>query len=324
MSPLFGKKTPRTTLYFASDIHGSEKCFRKFLNGAKIYEANVAVLGGDVAGKAIQAITETSRGHYDCTFRGAHYEVEDGQELVELEQLIADFGYYAYRAQPGELESRVADNTMEALFIELMKQRLEHWMELADDRLRPLGIDAYWMLGNDDPEDLGAVLDAAPWGTHCDGKVLTLGSGHEFLSYGPSNTTPWNSYRERSEEEIAAALEKMATELQAPERAIFNVHVPPYDSGLDEAPVLDADLTVQSSAGQVKMMPVGSKAVRSAIEKVQPMLGIHGHVHESSGARMIGKTLCINPGSDYGTAVLNGFIATLESDRVRAHQFVRG
>jgi Icc-related predicted phosphoesterase len=324
MSPLFGKKTPRTTLYFASDIHGSEKCFRKFLNGAKIYEANVAVLGGDVAGKAIQAITETPTGHYDCTFRGAHYEVDDGQELVELEQLIADFGYYAYRAQPGELEQRVADDTMEALFINLMKQRLEHWMELADERLRPLGIEAYWMLGNDDPEDLGPVLDAAPWGTHCDGKVLMLGSGHEFLSYGPSNATPWNSYRERSEDEIAVALEKMATELQAPERAIFNVHVPPYDSGLDEAPVLDANLTVQSSAGQVKMMPVGSKAVRAAIEKIQPMLGIHGHVHESSGARMIGKTLCINPGSDYGTAVLNGFIATLESDRVRAHQFVRG
>lgn len=324
MSPLFAKKGARTTLYFASDIHGSEKCFRKFLNGAKIYEADIAVLGGDIAGKAIQAITEVRAGHFDCTFRGAHYEVETGSALDELEQLIADFGYYAYRAQPGELEARVADNTMETLFVKLMHERLVNWMELADERLRPLGIDAYWMLGNDDPDSLGAALDEAPWGTHCDEKVLTLKSGHEFLSFGPSNITPWNSYREVPEEQIAATLEKLAVELHSPETAIYNVHVPPYDTGLDEAPALDANLTVQASAGQVKMLPVGSTAVRAAIEKVQPMLGIHGHVHESSGSRMIGRTLCINPGSDYGSGVLNGFIATLEPDKVRAHQFVRG
>lgn len=324
MSPLFGKKAARTTLYFASDIHGSEKCFRKFLNGAKVYEADVAVLGGDVAGKAIQAITEVRSGHFECVFRGARYEIESGPELAELEQLIADFGYYPYRAQPGELEAKVADDTMEALFVELMHERLVHWMELADERLRPLGIEAYWMLGNDDPDSLNRALDDAPWGTHCDGKVLTLESGHEFLSFGPSNVTPWNSYREVPEEEIAAALEKLATELHSPETAIYNIHVPPYGSGLDEAPALDANLTVQASGGQVKMTPVGSTAVREAIEKVQPLLGIHGHVHESSGSRMIGRTLCINPGSDYGTGILNGFIASLEPDRVRSHQFVRG
>lgn len=324
MSPLFGSKAPRTLLYFASDLHGSDVCFRKFLNGAKVYGAGLVVLGGDVAGKAIQAVTRSGPGTYSCTFRGAHYEVSEGEELADLEQMIAGVGYYPYRAEPGELEARVEDGTMEKLFIELMCDRLAHWMQLADDRLRPLDIPAYWMLGNDDPEELGSVLDDAPWGEHCDGKVLQLRSGHEMLSLGYSNPTPWNTHRELTEEEIRVRLNALAAQLERPANAIFNVHAPPYDTGIDEAPLLAEDLTVQQSAGQVKMVPVGSPAVREVIERVQPLLGLHGHIHESTGFRMIGRTLCVNPGSDYGTGVLNGFIATLEPDRIRAHQFVRG
>jgi Icc-related predicted phosphoesterase len=324
MSPLFGRREPRTVLYFATDLHGSEKCFRKFLNGGKAYGADVMVLGGDVAGKAIQALTNTEGSAYECTFRGAHYEIEEGSELAELEQLIADFGYYPYRAERGELEARQAEGTMEKLFGDLMRDRLNRWMELADERLRPLGIPVYWMLGNDDPTDLSAALDAAPWGTHCDGKVLRLESGHELLSFGYSNITPWHSYRELHEDEIGLRLNALCEQLVEPARAIFNIHVPPHATGLDEAPVLGTNLTVQSSAGQVKMAPIGSTAVREVILRVQPLLGLHGHVHESCGLRQLGRTICINPGSDYGTGVLNGFIATLETDRVKVHQFVRG
>lgn len=324
MSPLFGSKAPRTVLYFASDLHGSDKCFRKFLNGAKVYGASIAVLGGDMAGKAIQAVTRVRPGHYTATFRGAKYEVDEGEELRGLEQMIADFGYYPYRAEPGELESRRADGTMEKLFVELMCDRLTHWMALAAERLQPLGVPVYWMLGNDDPEDLGAVLDDAPWGTHCDGKVLRLASGHEMLSLGYSNITPWNSYRELDDAELGRRLDDLAARLEEPANAIFNVHAPPYDTGIDEAPLLGGDLTVQQSGGQVQMVPVGSHAVRAVIERVQPLLGLHGHIHESSGFRQLGRTLCINPGSDYGTGTLNGFLATLEPDRIRAYQFVRG
>ncbi len=324
MSPLFKAKAPRTTLYFASDLHGSEKCFRKFLNGVKVYGADVAVLGGDVAGKAIQAVTRAGPGRYSTTFRGAHYEVAEGDELVELEQLIADFGYYPYREEPGELEARRQDGTIEKLFITLMADRLARWMELAAERLGPLDVPAYWMLGNDDPEELGAVLDAAAWGTHCDGQVLTLRSGHEMLSIGYSNETPWHSYRELDDAELGRRIDAMAARLEEPATAVFNVHAPPYDTGLDEAPVLSENLTVQSSAGQVRMVPVGSRAVRAAIERVQPLLGLHGHIHESSGFRQLGRTLCVNPGSDYGTGTLNGFLVTMERDRIRAHQFVRG
>jgi Icc-related predicted phosphoesterase len=313
----------RTRLYFATDLHGSEKCFRKFLNAGPVYGADVVVLGGDVAGKAIQSLVR-SDGRYHCTFRGVDYDVEEGDELSGLEQLIADHGYYPYRAEPGELEARDAEGTLDDLFLELMHARLARWLALADERLRPKGLPVYWMLGNDDPTSLEAVLDAAPWGVHADERIEVLPSGHELYSFGHSNLTPWQSYRELPEERIQAALDDASSRLQRPECAIFNVHVPPYDTGLDEAPILDSALQVQQSAGQVKMAPVGSTAVREVIERVQPMLGLHGHIHEASGFRRLGRTLCINPGSDYGIGVLNGVLVTLEPDKVKAHQFVRG
>jgi uncharacterized protein len=179
------------------------------------------------------------------------------------------------------------------------------------------------MLGNDDPPELGELLDGAPWGEHAEGSVVEL-DGHELISWGYSNITPWHSYREMTEEQLRAAIEPMCRKLRDPGRAIFNLHVPPYDTGLDEAPVLDERLRVQSSLGQVRFAPVGSSAVRELIEQVQPMLGLHGHIHESAGFRRLGRTLAVNPGSDYGTGTLNGMLATLDRDRVRSHQFVRG
>ena len=72
------------------------------------------------------------------------------------------------------------------------------------------------------------------------------------------------------------------------------------------------------------MGAVGSTAVRAAIERHQPLASLHGHVHESAGFRRIGKTLAVNPGSDYGTGALNGALLVLDGDKVKAHQLVRG
>jgi uncharacterized protein len=313
----------RTRLYFVSDLHGSGKCFRKYLNGGSIYKADVMVLGGDLAGKAIQSITKAPAGRFKFNFRGASYDLEDGEELRRVEQLIADHGYYPYRADPGELADLEAAGELDGLFLSLISERLQQWLELADERLRPHGIPIYWMLGNDDPPELAPMLDAAPWGAHCEGRDLLVGE-HEMISWGYANTTPWHTYREMTEEELRAELALLAGELSDPERAIFNLHPPPFDTGLDEAPVLDENLQVQTSAGQAKMTAVGSHAVREVIEKFQPLLGLHGHIHESAGFRKLGRTLAINPGSDYGTGVLNGVLVTLEPGKVKAYQFVRG
>jgi Icc-related predicted phosphoesterase len=205
-----------------------------------------------------------------------------------------------------------------------MRQRLTEWLDIADDRLRPLNVPLYLMLGNDDPVELGALLDNAPWGIHGEGDVLWLDDEHEMISWGYANTTPWHTYREQTEEELTTSLTALANKLTRPERAVFNVHPPPYGTQLDEAPMLDENLQVQAVLGQVRMVPVGSTSVRDIVLDRQPLLGLHGHIHESSGVRRLGRSMVINPGSDYSTGALNGALVTLNGDKVTGHQLVRG
>ena len=314
----------KTRIYFATDVHGSSKCFRKFLNAGPVYGADIMILGGDVAGKAIQSIVKGPAGKYRCNFIGVNHDVDEGPELEALEKLIADHGYYPYRAEPGELDARKEAGTLDDLFLQLMQERLTGWLTLAAERLRPLGKRLMFMLGNDDPPALERLLDAAPWGEHAEGKVLWLDDDHEMMSWGFSNRTPWNSYREQDEPAMAISLAKIAAGLSHPERAVINVHVPPFDTQLDDAPVLDENLQVQQVLGQVKIAPVGSTALREFLTERQPLLGLHGHIHEASGIRRLGRTIAINPGSDYSTGTLNGALITLEKDKVSAHQLVRG
>jgi len=312
-----------TRILFATDLHGSSKCFRKFVNAPPIYRADILVLGGDLAGKAIQTIVRESGGRWRCRFIGVDYSVEEGSDLLALERLIEDHGYYPHRVDPGELEALDSDE-FEALFARLMEARLTAWLALADERLRPTGVPLFLMLGNDDPMSLRPLLDAAPWGTHAEGRVVMLDDGHEMISWGYSNITPWHSHREQTEEQLAHVLHQLGGSLQDPARAVVNVHVPPFGTQLDDAPVLDSDLRVVQVMGQVKFAPVGSTAVRDFLFATQPLLGLHGHIHESAGIRRLGRTIAINPGSDYATGSLHGALVTLEDDRVAAHQLVRG
>jgi Icc-related predicted phosphoesterase len=314
----------KTKLFFATDVHGSEMCFRKFLNAGKAYGPDVLVLGGDIAGKAVQAVEDLGGGRFTTTFRGHRYDIDSDDELARVERAISDVGYYPWRAQPGELDQRIADGTVDDLLLDLMRSRLERWMELADERLRPLGKQAFWMLGNDDPPSLAEPLQAAAWGAYSEGRVLPIDDDHVLVSWGWANPTPWHSFREMSEEQLTAHFDEMFAEAGPDARVVFNAHVPPYGTGLDDAPMLDAELTVMQQAGQVKLGPVGSTAVRAAIERHQPVASVHGHVHESAGFRRIGRTVAFNPGSDYGTGSLNGALLTLSGEKLKSHQLVRG
>ena len=315
----------KTLVYFVSDLHGSSLCFRKFVNSTKVYKPDVLILGGDVAGKAIQSIVKAPGGRYHCTFVGARYDISDEAELTNLERLIADHGYYPYRAEPGELEAMEEAGTLDELFLRLMRERLASWLDIADTRLRPQGIPLFFMLGNDDPPELAELLDQAPWGVHAEGKVVRLDDDHEMISWGYANTTPWHAYREQDEQQLAQAYQAMAARLERPERAVFNLHPPPYATQLDDAPALDDELRVQAVLGQVQYKAVGSTAVRDIETRYQPLLGLHGHIHESSGIRRLGsrKSLILNPGSTYSTGALNGALIALDRDKAGA-QLVRG
>jgi Icc-related predicted phosphoesterase len=87
---------------------------------------------------------------------------------------------------------------------------------------------------------------------------------------------------------------------------------------------LDENLQIIARGGQVLTKPVGSTAVRKVIEDVQPLLTLHGHIHEAAGHTRIGKTLAINAGSEYAEGIMKAAIINLEPDRIKGHVLISG
>ena len=314
---------PRLTIFFASDIHGSERVFRKFLAAAPYYRADALIFGGDITGKALVPVVEVAPGRFRATLFARTHEVESGSALEELEDRIRTNGFYPYRTTQ-EGEAALADPThLRAVFTKVMSETAERWVTLADERLRAAGIPALMMPGNDDEPMVKALLAQGEWIVDAEGRRVEL-EGYQVVSYGYSTTTPWHSPREVTEDAMAAALDALTAQLVPGQPVIFNLHDPPHGSGLDLALKLTPDLRVETGAGQPLVEPVGSTAVRAAIERVGPALSLHGHIHESKAAARIGRTLVINPGSTYGEGTLQGVLVTLEKGQVKGHQFVSG
>jgi Icc-related predicted phosphoesterase len=312
-------------LYYASDVHGSEVCWRKFLNGASFYRADVIVMGGDLAGKALVPIVRHDDGSWTSRFLGTAQRLQGEEELVELERAVRTNGMYPFRTTVDEVARLSADDAVRGeLFERVMVEEAQRWVAIAEEKLSAVeDVRAFVMAGNDDPFALDEALAAGRRLEHCDSRIVTFDE-YEMLSLSYSNPTPWASPRELDEDALYEQIAALASRLSRPERAIFNLHVPPFGSGLDEAPALDETLTPKLSAGSVQTEPVGSRAVRRALEEYQPLLALHGHIHESRGVTKIGRTLAVNPGSDYASGLVHGFLATLSGAKVKAHQFVAG
>jgi uncharacterized protein len=311
-------------IYYAGDVHGSELCWRKFLAAASFYEADVLVMGGDLTGKALVPIVELGPGEWRAHVLGRD-EIATGEEqLAELEKRVRFNGFYPYRSSVDEYRQLERDETLrERVISEVVVRELERWMQMAEDKLADTSIRCLVMPGNDDEFEIDPIIDAAQCVENPDGKLVAL-DGYQLLSSAWANPTPWDSPRELPEDQLEAKIERMASQLDPDLPAIFNLHCPPFNSGLDMAPQLTDDLRVVSKGGEQVSVPVGSRAVRAVIERHQPLLGLHGHIHESRNVATIGRTLCVNPGSAYGEGVLDGVLVDLEGDRVRRHQFVQG
>jgi Icc-related predicted phosphoesterase len=156
-----------------------------------------------------------------------------------------------------------------------------------------------------------------------EGRVVEV-DGIEMLTTGWSNETPWKTERETSESELRTMIMKMIDRLERPENAIFNIHVPPHATALDQCPKLDENLRPVSSGGNPVMTSAGSTAVRELIEAHQPLLGLHGHIHEGRGIARIDRTVCVNPGSNYSEGVLNGSLIRLRQGEVRDVHLTQG
>jgi uncharacterized protein len=311
-------------LYYASDIHGTEVLWRKFLHAPRVYEAPVIVMGGDVTGKAVIPMVEEDDGVIVAQLFGIPERATTPEERSALEHRIRSNGMYPHLMTAEEVE-RVAGLSVderETWFAEVMLVTFERWMELAEERLEDPSVRCFVMPGNDDPPGVEDAIERASRVEACDERIVEF-AGYTMVSLGYSNITPFDSPRELEENELYRRVESLALQVDDQARCVFNLHVPPYASQLDTAPQLDEDLRVVATAGQPVMIPVGSTAVRELIERFQPMLALHGHVHESRGATRIGRTLCINPGSDYHTGRISGALLHLRANRAD-YQFVTG
>ena len=311
--------------FYASDIHGSDMLWRKFINAAAFYKAEVLIMGGDVAGKSvIPIIKKQNNSYYAAEIAGERTFTED--ELPALEKRIRDLGQYPYRTNEEDIAAlHQNQKAIDELFLKVMAETLERWVRFAEERLHGKGVKLFVMLGNDDEPELRDILARSPMIVDSEDIPVELGESFQMLSCGFANPTPWHSAREMTEADLQRHLEKLVGELQDPARSVFNLHVPPIRTAIDVAPRVNDDLSPVIEGGSMVMGSGGSEAVRAIIEKYQPLLALHGHIHESRGIVKLGKTVCINPGSAYGEGVLHGTLFELDKKKgLKRYQLTSG
>jgi uncharacterized protein len=327
----FSKKKSKkmTRLFFATDLHGSERTYRKFINAGKFYDANVLVMGGDIQGKLLIPIIKEANGGYRATLQGTVQKIAGETELKQLQDRIGLLGFYSQIMEEDEYRILAGQpDEVDKLFHQLARERLAAWVELAETRLKGTGIKCFVTGGNDDdPEVLEAIKDGGESFIPCEAKVVQIDDEHSMASVGFSNPTPWNTPREIPDEKLGQIIEEMCAQVKDFEHCIFNFHVPPLDSTLDSCPKLDWTTDPPSpimSGGQIVFAGAGSQAVRKAIESHQPMLSLHGHIHESQAVIKMGRTTCVNPGSEYGEGILRGCLLTFADGKVEGFQMTSG
>jgi Icc-related predicted phosphoesterase len=307
-------------IFFVTDVHGSNVCYRKFLNALKVYNVDVGILLGDLTGKMLIPLVEKAGGGWMTTFMGRQTEVTTQEELDKLKKTIEMVGYYWVHLSHDEFEYYKSDKQkLDALFNELMLQRLRQWIHLADERLAGTSYKVYMAAGNDDHMEVDDVIEDSSAIVNCNEKLVMIGD-HQMITFSWTNQTPWDTPREKPDGQLEPMLEKLISKVTDMSNAIFNFHAPPYGSSLDMAPELTKDL-VQAADRKI---PVGSKAVKKMIEKYHPLLGLHGHIHESRGVQKIGRTTVINPGSEYSEGILKGVVVILEKGKVKDYVFTNG
>jgi len=325
-------------LFFVTDVHGSDAAFRKFVNALRIYNVNVGIILGDLCGKMINPIVALPDGTHTCNFMGQGIVAKNQDQLSQLQKRIALTGNYYAVLSPNEMQQLMAEGKtiegridaqvrkihlgtgkIDEMFIQLVVERLKTWDTLMADRLKNSGIKVFISPGNDDLLEVNEVLDRFRYAVNTDDKKVSV-DGYEMATLSWSNPTPWDTPRECSEEKLAEKIDGLASQIQNMERGIFNFHVPPYGTHVDSAYKLSKDLVPSVS----ETVSVGSTAVLDAIKKYQPLLGLHGHIHESRGIEQIGRTSCVNPGSEYSEGILRGVIITLDDGKVKNIQFTSG
>lgn len=326
--PLLNRSSKRrgTRLYVVSDFHASDPAWRKLLNAVRlnVYKADAVLYAGDLTGKAMVPIVAAGD-RYEATLLGQRRVARNEDELAALERDVASLGYYAFRTTKEEVDALGGDKAkLDALFSTEIRNRVRQWLDLAAERLDGSGVPLVLIPGNDDPYDIDEALATSQYCVNADGAVVDIPGDLQVIGLGKSSPTPWQTPREVSEHAFREEIYSLADQAADPRRTIFLIHCPPYGSGLDTAPVLDENLRLQASAGDLMRGPVGSTGVLEAVQQVRPLLSLHGHIHESAGEKKIGPTLCVNPGSEAGSGVVRGYLIDVSSDGIERSFRVEG
>jgi len=312
-------------MFFVSDLHGSEVCFRKFLNSVDAYHPDLLVYGGDILGKVLVPIFDDG-GSYHWYPNGENLVRFPASELPRVQRAIADQGRYSVTVSPerwDELQGRPRE--LEELTLRLGRERVRSWLKLIDERLAPRKIPIVMNVGNDDTDDvLDLLRTEGPSNLIVpEGNVVRAGP-FEIFGCGYANMTPWHCARDLEESDLRAVLDRTSSQIGDPARTIFDIHAPPIGTSLDLAPQLDPKLKPKTIGGQVLMDHVGSPSVRGLVEDREPVLGLFGHIHESKGIDSIGRTPIVNPGSAYFSGNLQGVVLDLRDGELASHLFVTG
>ena len=319
-----------TRLFYASDIHGSEVTYRKFLRAATFYEVDALVFGGDLMGKLLIPIVRDAGGTFRARLQGQNHHLTTAEQLADFKKNLDTLGFYWFECDPEEyLTYEGNQDRIDEKFDELAKERLAEWVVLAEERLAGTHVRAYLCGGNDDTDAVLKALDEAPQDrvVNCENLVVPLDDDHVLVTIGYSTPTPWETPRERTDPEIASVIQKLMADVPDATRAVFNFHCPPLDSSLDTCLKLDASVWPPKPLienGQPIEYGAGSQSVTDALEGYQPVVGLHGHIHESRGQARFGRTPAFNPGSEYGEGVLRGIIVAVQGGEVVGHQFTSG
>ncbi len=326
--PFLGRKPKKDVvrLYVVSDFHASAPAWRKMLNAVRmnIYKADAVLYAGDLTGKAIVPVVQDDDG-WAAELLGQKRRPRNERELQDLDRDIAALGYYPFHTTRAEVDALHGDaGELSKLFARQIRDQVTEWMTVAADRLEGCDVPVFLIPGNDDPYEIDEPLSASERVINVDRRVAELPGGLEVIGLGLSSPTPWSTPREISEHDFREAIFRLGDQVKDPRRTILLTHCPPYDSGLDIAPVLDDNMRPIVSAGDLLRGPVGSTGVREAVEQLHPLLSLHGHIHESAGDAKIGPTLCLNPGSEAAYGIVRGYLVDVSADGIERFFRVEG
>ena len=304
-------------IFLACDPHGSQQTWEKMCQAPKVFKADVAMMCGDLTGKAIMPIIQEKENQWYAQPYGKRKTFKKQKDVDRFFAFQKDAGFYPYIMTPDELAAlREKKGAIKELFQKLMSERMQEWLDMATERISP-DVDIIVNPGNDDAWVIDPIIENHPRIIYPLKQVIFV-HGYPLISCEWVNSTPWDTERECPDEELMEKLEEEFARVDDYTNLLCNFHDPPFDSGLDTAPQLKEDHSIAKAGAFEILGPVGSKSVRAVIEKYEPLLGMHGHIHESVGFRNIGRTLCVNPGSEYREGILKGFLININDGKVSA------